>query len=507
MIPKLGYYPADTKFPFTGLDVNTPAGWLEPGASPHNLNGVTFRGSLKKRLGFAQLGSTLNGGTEPVVKLWNFQKQDGTNLLVAFTPTKIYSYASGTWTDRTPVSVPFTGTEDNFIDVAEGVDVNLGRLIVAVNGKDGPIYWDGVASKFIALPVNLASFVTAKTVAVFNSYLIFANIKTTSGWEPRSAAWSDTGVFTEWLAGNSGVLAEMNFDGEILRLIPYATNLVVFSRNTIGCLCYIDPSVIFGSTIYVTGIKLIAPGAISYVNPYIMFVSQDNIHLWDGARVTVPCGDKIVPIIRTAGDPTYINRANMFYDITTGQVRFVMPTGASSQRVLALESDLGVRSLSYVEGHSKLAMWYEESYPVRMSSFGPYIASTGGQNVNSVVLGGSNGKVYVESGQLNDDGTAIQFIWDSGDITVPQVYRSQYARWLELEFEALGTAISTYYSTDSGVTWTLIATTTLASTFMSYKVFFDTTSRVIRFRFTSNDVDSAFELAWYRAWLRPGAAR
>lgn len=513
MKPGLGFTPTDARFPFLGLDVNTPPAQLLPGASPNALNTYTFRGSLLKRSGYTQLSTPISMSTDSVVRLFNFQLESGQNLLLAFTPTQIASYDGTNWTDRTPTH-KWTGNETNFIDVCQGVDANLGRVVVAVNGNvnrlDGPLFWDGIAPRFAPLSMNLTGFVTAKTCAVYNEYLIFTNLITTTTYEPRTAIWSDTGNFTEWLSGNAGQLSEMNFDGEVIRMIPYATNLVLFSRNSIGCLCYIDPSVIFGNTLYLSGIKLVAPGAVCYLSPYIIFAGQDNLYVWDGTRVIIPFGDKIRPIWLEDRDELHLSRTKLFHDYTIDKIRFIIPTGALTSRYFTLEIDNLMSLMSIMrseEVENKRIKWHEATYPERIIDYGMYVARVGGQDFSQVVLGSTNSLVYVEGSQNDDNGVAISLTYDTCDHTIPQVYRSQLARWVEFEFEANGTSIDCSYSIDNGATWTFISTTTLTETLTQYKIYFDISSRTIRMRFSNNSLGSTFELTWYRIWFRPGGAR
>lgn len=516
MKPGLGFTPNDARFPFIGMDVNTPPAVLLPGASPSALNSYTFRGSVLKRRGYAALPDLANIKSEPILRFHNFQRQDGVYVLIAFTPTTIQSYDGTSWTDRTPIS-PWTGDETNFIDVADGVDTNLGRITVCVNGNapDVPLYWDGIAAKFIILPINLTGFVTAKVVAVFNEYLIFVNLITTSDNEPRTAVWSDTGLFTEWLSGNAGQLNEMNFDGEVIRAIPYATNLVLFSRNSIGCLCYIDPNVIFGNTLYLNGIKLVAPGAVAYITPYILFAGQDNFYIWDGTRVTIPFGDKIQPIW---SDPTKIDGSRyyatqVFHDYTIDKIRFILPSLPTGNRYFTMEIEnlMSLMSIMRSPDQENLRVKWHETTPGAISCYGMYVKQRNDQDFSYVVLGNESSAAFVEgvdSTVFNDDnGSPINFAYQTSDMTVPQIYRSQFARWLEFEFEASGVSIAISYSIDGGVTWMSVSTVALTSVLTNYKVFFDITSRIIRFKFSDSTLGSTFELAWFRAWFRPGGAR
>lgn len=590
MKSKLGYAPAEAAFPFGGMDTNTPASQLAPGETPGCVNATTFRGSILKRTGYIQLGSAL-GSAESVLRLYNFQLSNGTNILVAWTLSKVYGYSQGFWSDLTPnsdvVTLPkesagdgwtltgiipvgtfviqagtdavgqwltpdtsnyyisvttgafdtmgnvgavasvgstgvvtssgtttadvstvittFHSSEDTFIDVTEGVDVNLGRIMIFTNGVDQPYYWDGVAPTLSILQPNLDGFLTAKTVAVFHEYLIFANIQTITDFEPRTAAWSDTGDFGEWLAGNAGILAEMDFDGAILRLIPYAQNLIVFSERTIGCLCYIDPTVIFGTQIYVTDIKVVGPKAICNANPFLIYAGQDNLYIWDGSRVVSTVGDKIATLWRSAANKVYLNRTELFYDPAKSQVYWIIPTGATTSRLL--NSEMALTTFTFADAEkSQKTRWYEWILTDRPLGFWTYEDQTL-SNYETVVFGSTDGNVFSQNGVLTDNGATITLQWQTPDLTVPQIFQSQFARWLELEFEALGTGVIVEYSIDSGTSWTALPATALSTARLAYKVYYDTTARFIRFRFNSSDTLTQFELSWYRAWLRPGGAR
>jgi hypothetical protein len=290
----------------------------------------------------------------------------------------------------------------------------------------------------------------------------------------------------------------MNFEGAVLRLIPYSTNLVVFSQNTIGAIGYVNPDVIFGVEIYVPKIKLVGPRAVINSNTYVIFVGQDNLYIWDGGRVVRPMGDKIAPTWRTAQSQTYIDRTVLFQDTTRNQYRLIIPTGASTNRVL-----VGELSLS----ENGKTRWFEETYGHHLSCFGIYNISS--QAFLGVVSGSDSGKVFLEAGETTDASTAITFSWDTGDFSVPEAYHSLFGRWYEIELEAKGSAvINVYYSIDHGSNWTSVGSVTPSSSVRGLlKLNMDVHARYIRLRFTTASTGATFELVWYRIWFKAGGAR
>jgi hypothetical protein len=343
-------------------------------------------------------------------------------------------------------------------------------------------------------------------MGVYNSYLVFANITTQTDVEQKSFMWSDTGNFVSWLTGNSGVLAETAFLGEVLRVLPYADKLIVFSRNSIGCLCYINPEVIFGTQIYVTATNLVGPEAVVDTSPYIVYVGQDNIYLWNGNSLATPIGDKIAPLWRSIQNSDYIHRTKVEFDKALNQIRLIVPTGSATNRVFTMEIIAATATSKDARGFSD-SLWLEHEYATVAKCFGLDMRSTSGRPFFNLVVGSTAGRVFIEGGETNDVLDPITVTWDTCDFVIPQTYESQFARWYEVEFEASGTSTEVWYSIDRGVTWTLAEAVDLVEGLTHYRVNLDTVSRQLRIRFTQSTLDSTFELTWYKVWFRPGGAR
>ncbi len=686
MRPDQLYLPTEAAFPFEGLDVHTPSTLLDPGASPNAVNLTTFRGSLKKRNGYSQIGTALGSG-EKVIQLFNLELAAGTNILCACTPTKIYSWDGASWTDRTPSStavqkftksgsngwsvsagslvagqfvtqatsgavgvwltpdatyyyvyplqglfdqvhvisvvttsgsgsisltgtdpsrvaktlaafpiqvsgvgwttvtgvfdvglaviqsssgatgvwaysdstnyyvtvtsgtfdklgditvtstghsgtlsqlgqtagsaptstryypatatqsLPFHGTDATFVDWVAYTDENAGPTVVVTNGIDPPVYWDGITATFSVLSINLTGFLTAKAVGTDKSYLVFGNITTQTDIEPRTVTWSDTGNFAEWLGGNSGTLEDISLQGDILKFMPFADNLIVFATGSITCLCYINSDIIFGTQVYVSNIKVVSARGICSTSGLLLFVSQENIFSWDGSRgLVIPIADRIAPIIQSVVSSANIGLTQLFWDSTLSQVRLSLPTSSTAQRHFTLEY---VIDTTYKRVNKY--RWFEQVYNDSIRSMGIYNQTSGGQNFFNFIHGADSGKVFIELGEANDAGTLISPTWDTQDFTPAQQnqqsYQSQVSRWIELECELDGTTCDVSYSTDHGQNWTAIQTLTLTTVRAPYKLYFDTSSRFIRFRFRSSVASSALTVYWYRVWYRAGGAR
>lgn len=412
------------------------------------------------------------------------------------------------------VSLQLNGTATSFIDSAQGDDVKLGRVIVFTNGVDPPIYWDGVNTTAVYLNINLANFVTAKSVTIYNNYLLFGNVVTTTDIEPRTIVWSDTGNFQEWLAGNSGELDEIAVTGNILRLIPFSGKIAIIAEQSIATLYAVDPNIIFGVTTVVTGIQLIGPWGVANVNPYVYFIAPDNIYAWSGGSYVTPIGDKVASFIK-ALDPATAYLTQLFYNQPDQELRIGLFTFfGTALNSLVLEIDTT---------STGVPRWFYDSEIAGLTAFGLYQAT--GQGLPSYVFSDVNGNVY-QGTKVSADSIAFLLVtYETKDFTIPQEYESLLARWLEFEFEVTGTdgsgglALRVAYSTDLGQTYNTIiydpnvgqpanqTAIIMSSTPTSYKLFLDITSRHIRFRFSTQTTNIPFTISWYKVWFRPGGAR
>lgn len=92
------YVPADSSFPFLGLDTISPRTMKDPRYSPDCENVVFSKGRLMKRKGYNQLGTTLAGTIKALVE---FETYTGIKRLVCITSRSIYYYdgSSDAWED------------------------------------------------------------------------------------------------------------------------------------------------------------------------------------------------------------------------------------------------------------------------------------------------------------------------------------------------------------------------------------------------------------------------
>src|SRR6185295_9877401 len=119
---------------------------------------------------------------------------------------------------------------------------------------DKPRYWDGSLATFYEFSTaSVAShgaalaytgFVTCKTLASLNAYLVLGNV-TTSANEPNVVVWSDTQSLTDFESNNSGAVLLVDAIGSILRVLPLGDRLVIYSEDTIHTMLHVGGDSIF----------------------------------------------------------------------------------------------------------------------------------------------------------------------------------------------------------------------------------------------------------------------
>jgi hypothetical protein len=111
------------------------------------------------------------------------------------------------------------------------------------------------------------------------------------------------------------------------------------------------------------------------------------------------------------------------------------------------------------------------------------------------IYGDADGVLYQDNETvLNLAGVAIDSWWDTKDFVVGDGYRRQTTNWMSLGFEATGDAITVYYSTDLGESWSAGVEFTLTDEWKMYRYDLNVNAPQIRFRFENNALSETFEL-------------
>jgi hypothetical protein len=497
----------------------------DPHLSPRCENILINKGLVEKRKGYQPLGAVL---PDPVVAVFEFETAAAVKKLIAITTKKEYVYdqTGGVWTNITYQNggndVDRTGDETATIDytVLTGVDGGgaFARWILFTNGVDQPRYWDGVAGKFALYNPDLAGFVTCGCVAQFYGHVFLGDI-TVADHERQTVAWSDTGKLLDFTGPNSGVAILTEAQGTLVRMLPLGDRLVAYSENAINLIAYVGGDIIFSFESSLQETRLVSGRAIVNIGPYHIYMSQEDIELYDGSRLHQSIGGRIYREYRQDLFVELKSRAFAFHDAAKKTIWFNVPISDTTSRYYVLEYDLSDITKS---------TWVRYEFRDRPVSMGFFSrdstlfwnsAAIAGLSWRSVeltwdqastrkgfptrVFGAAN-RVFTSDDVIpNDNGSIIPSFWDSIDFTVPQGFESELGRWIELELELKGVECDISISLDEGQTYQLLDTLALNSQWKKYSVFCDEVSSHLRIRVENNCPNSSFQLRWLRAWATP----
>lgn len=525
MKAKLGYAPKDSAFPSLGLNVLEPSSQANTNSSPAFNNFAIIKGLPQKRLGFWQLGSTFS---DQVIGVFEFEDLDGQKTLLAITSK--HQYKLDTTTDpptwqSISWSTPWTGGTSDFLDVCVAVGKNSGgafaKWVIITNGLDRPLYWDGVASTFQPYAPDITDFATYRSMRSFFNKLVMANLTTTLD-QGQLYGWSADQELLDFTDDTNGAGAAIvpGVQGQFVRVEQLRDRLVLYSENSIALVTFVGGIVILNTEISANETRLVAGRSVVNLGPYHLFLSQENIFLFDGTSLVRTMGDAIFRQYRNELAVNRIFESFGFHDAARQQVFFTIPVGVSDHATYVL--DYNLQDLqnwrwtrqSYAQMPTAMGTWSRTSTLTWDSNWAQttqWRFATSPWDQGSTKIGfpvrilACGTKVFVADETVSTDGgSTIVATWDTIDYTVPGEFLSSTARWLEIEFEAIGSACNMYYSMDGGRNFTLAGNTTLTGAWTKYKFPIDITGSRIRLRFENSESDGSLSFDWNRVWFRAG---
>lgn len=519
------YAPKDSAFPSLGLNVLDPSSQANANSSPSLNNFAIVKGLPQKRLGFWQLGDTLD---DPVIGLVEFEDLTGQKTFLAITTKGQLKLDTSsdppTWEDIS-FATPWTGEIEDYLDVviAVGLDGSgdLTKWIIISNGADPPLYWDGDEATFLEYTPNITDFDTYRTMRQFYNKLVMANITTTLengqlfGWSANQKLLN----FTDDING-AGEAIIPGVKGKFVRAEPLGDRMVLYSENSLAVLTYVGGIAIISAEIVTDETRLVSGRSVVNLGPYHLFLSQENVYLFDGSRLIRTIGDAIFRQYRDELAVPRVQEAFAFHDAARQQVFFIIPIDTTDHAIYVLDYNLQDLTnwkwtrQSYNEMPTAMGTWSRFSTLTWDSDWATntqwqYAQSPWNQGSTKegfpVRIVACGDKVYVSDETVSLDGAAtIEARWETIDFTVPGEFLSSTARWLEIEFEARGSQAVVSYSIDGGRNFTLVDTLTLTSAWTKYKLPIDITGNELRVKLENNQAGGALSFRWVRTWFRAG---
>lgn len=419
----------------------------------------------------------------------------------------------------------FDTPTDHTIEFAAVTDL-IGHRLIITNGADTPRVWNGnLNTPFEDWDPSIASFITMRTLCVFNDALFLGGVKTLTIEQPTLVMWSNVGNFDDFTEGTSGLQILYPLLTAILAMKILGDRLAIYSTDAIMTAVFVDVPVVYAFEVVIPeGVRLVSPHSVLSVNVGHIYASEENFYLFDGTRGLRPLGDAIYSDYKITKDQALLYSSSSLNDFSKRTFFFAFPAIEGGFMVYTGEYD--VFDLSSIR-------WAKEQYADNPTAFGfftnrdveltwedapwevpsmPWSDELGAwaeesEQINFPIraFGSDEGYVFlVTEGVLSDNGVTEQESYETCDFSIPSTFLSTLARWAEVEFEAWGSSVNIACSVNLGGSFSEDQEITLTDDPQTYRIPIDFSGRTIRFRFTS---DENFSLRWVRTWVREGSPR
>jgi len=489
--------------PIKMLDFRLPAMALDLRYASNCRNVTVENGILKKRTGFSAFSVDDAGNTNIPGKVQGLcQSPFGwTDDLVALsqnaTNTAYYLYdtSDSNWDSAESEAQ----TAYSQLTWCPAVKSDGTEVVILCDNKARIKIWDDSQSTIAATIANHTTNSTvlrAKVIRYVRDHLTLFNVGTYAGsWtqEERKIQWmsgadiedDDGGDYgSNYLLGRRG--------GKIVGAEMLAHDCVIYCEHQIIKQVYIGGTSVFRFDELVHDVGLAAQNAIADLGNRHLFLADDlTVREYTGGT---SC--------RAIGDPIDKDLYNSIYKTKRENSFFVVNKGLKEAWLFIPTTSSGVPDLVYVckyGGTLDEYVWYKDSKT----------GLCGISYDNFYALIGRTGAIddYNNLAATKDDGASpIDGYWDS--ISIRAKNPAEHTRHNLLHFEAKGDAVTTYYSTDEGGSWTEIEAHTLTSSWAHYTAHFDTGQvRSVIYRFRNITSDETFEIKWWQPVGMPSGER
>jgi len=273
----------------------------------------------------------------PVKHLSQYFKFDNTDFLIAITNSKAYYYdtVGGSFIDITG-AIALTGLTDDFVQSDTAFDI-----FVFTNNVDRVKKWTGTGNIADLGGLDQA-VVTGGTVDVsavkgitsFSGFMhVVAPIEDATRkplrwrWSrfDNAEGWNNVGTYgqagyADITDGPDKLQTSKRLGGDFLAL---------YKERSIHIAQYVGPPTVWSRRLVVSGIGLIAPGAVTDIINEHIFIGQDNIYIFNGLSIK-PVGDAIFDTFISELNPLtqHLIWAHTIYE--ENEVIFAYPSGGST---------------------------------------------------------------------------------------------------------------------------------------------------------------------------------
>lgn len=283
-------YEAALTGPFGGVQSELPLTEIEAFGFADVKNFLFRKGAAYVRPGWTALPAFPLTPIEPILAVADFFNANGTHIQCVLTPTKLWQFAGGGWTQITGPA--FSGSAFQLF----AWDA-LNYQLCFSQGVDKLFLWDGIAAVY----TQVAAAQPFRFLAEIGLHLVGINPAF-----PQRYYWSGIGDPTDWTSFSSGLNDNVNNLGPINGLLKIGQYGFGFHQN--GILQIIPTGIGLAPFSFQPIVNatqgLIAPYSLDHFDDqgreYAVYLGVDNVYLFDGSSVT-PIGDMPIDNRRRLG--------------------------------------------------------------------------------------------------------------------------------------------------------------------------------------------------------------
>lgn len=483
-----------------GIDISTPAEFIDPSSARQSENFELSRGVLVKRVGTVLLGGVIGGTEVEIMGGREFVREDvNYNVRVGREKIERYNTTTSAWVDITGDDL--TGSTTDLVSTA--IPLLTGQPILCItNGVDPIQKWTatGDCADLGGTPP------VARFIQEYKTYLVCANIAGGTDINQR-VQWSDTADPETWDSGNAGAV-DLVEDGEgITGLSLFGDYLCVHKEKSIYLGYLISSTTIFKFDRKSTGVGCIANGSIQNLpSGEQIFLAKDGLYLFNGVtcRTLSPA---INEEIRDSINAEYAKKAWSVLVRSKKEVWIGIPLGGDTygETVYKYNYETGIvmkdirsKANAVWVGSSTAGLSWDEMQGTWDEQTSRWDGAGLAKGADIINVSTTDGYTYAISESVrNDNLIPIDAKWVTKDY---QASQQQISRFHRMELWAKGSSVKVEYSTDQGETWTEMIDSPMTLTdkypgLDSPDIFyFDTVSSTIRFRFSNNNDGEALAI-------------
>ena len=506
--------------PAAGLDTERPSTLIADEATPAAQNVRAEGGVIFTRRGYTTLttdsvaSGVASGVTSGPMLLGDFERLAGTTTAMCATTTALYRWTGTAWSR---VKSGLSGTLGGYHSATI-----LNDTWIYTNGVDNVLKWTGTgdASDLTGgSDYQTADSHICRAVINYADRLLLLGTNEDGTDYPYRVRWSELSKIDEFTVGEGGGYADLKEDPSgIQGAVLLGDWCIIYCGHSIWRCGYVGTVVLEGTTVHyrfdrvVPGLGCRAPRTVMDLGTEHIFLGEDGeVYRFNGIE-PVPISGQIRRELANGISPddhircfAALGRNEPLYYLC---VPYGNPGGAANRAYVYNYRDGtwlpdtidDLTAAAFLELGANLTIAELPAIPIAELPAVP-IAQLGVQaGKRHLVTAQSGGRIYEDDYLRTDDnGVAIDAVWETKDLVLDPEYMDNYKRVQELLFEGHGDNVSVYYSIDLGETWVHAATQELTTAFTRHGIGIDVTCRQIRLRFRNNVEDERFYLRWIGA--------